>query len=84
MLNTVYKEDKDTAQIIHVQKIVDFVYYQCYREHQAATTMKRRGLKIKAKLAANIWASMSKKILQKIMSGISTTLYCPFETAFFS
>jgi hypothetical protein len=62
---TVFKADKDSAQIIHVHKIVDFLYYQCYRDQRpelAAITRKR----CKANLTANIesltgGASMLKK-----------------------
>jgi hypothetical protein len=69
MMKTVFKEDKDTAQIIHVQRIVNLLHYQCYHNHrpdQAAATMKRCGLKIKAKITTNVWASMSKKEVAKI------------------
>jgi hypothetical protein len=57
MLKTVFKEDKDTAQITHVHKIRDFLYYQWYRDQrprQSAVTRKMRGLNIKAKITANV------------------------------
>jgi hypothetical protein len=66
MMKTVFKEDKDMAQITHVHKIVDFLYYQCYNDQRPDQTRKRRGLKIKAKITANVWASMSKNEIAKI------------------
>jgi ribosomal protein L19E len=69
MIKTVFKEDNNTAHIIHVHKIVDFLYCQCYREYhpyQAATTGKMHGINIKANITDNVWASMSKKEIAKI------------------
>jgi hypothetical protein len=69
IMKTVFKEYEDKAQIIRIHKLVDFLYYQCYRDQgpdQAAVTRKRRGLNIKAKLKANVWASMTKKEITKI------------------
>jgi hypothetical protein len=34
----VFKADKDTAQIIHVHKIVDFLYCQCCRDQRPASS----------------------------------------------
>jgi hypothetical protein len=67
-LKTVFKADKDTAQIIHIHKIVDCLYYHCYQDQRpsrVAVTRKRRKLPIKAKITA-IGASMSKKEIAKI------------------
>jgi hypothetical protein len=67
---TVFKADKDMAQIINVQKIVDFLYCQSYRDHRperAEVTWKRCKVHLKANIEAIIGgASMSKKEIAKI------------------
>jgi hypothetical protein len=64
-METVFKADKDTAQIIHVHKIVDFLYYQYYQDkspERAAITWKRCKVNLTAKIEFNTsGASMSKK-----------------------
>jgi hypothetical protein len=84
MMKTVFKEDKDTAQSIYVHKIVDAVYYQCccdQRPYQAAVTRKRCGLKSKAKITANVWASMSKKEMAKSrIRGQEAKIKCKYDT----
>jgi hypothetical protein len=64
-MKTVFKADKDAAQIIHVHKNVDFLYYQCYRDQgpeQAAITRKRCKANLTAKSKSITGGtSMSKK-----------------------
>jgi hypothetical protein len=67
MTKTVFKADKDTTQIIPVHKIVDLLYYQCYRDHRpsrSTVARKRRNIIIQDKITV-IGASMSKKEIVK-------------------
>jgi hypothetical protein len=71
VMNTIFKADKDTAQIIHVHKIVDFLYYQCYRDQlpeRAAVTRKRCKVNLTAKIESTTGgvASMLKKEIATI------------------
>ena len=68
MMRTVFKEENDTAQIIHIYKVLDFLYYQCYRDQRkdrAAETRKRRKDKIQVKIEAK-GTKLSKKEIAKI------------------
>jgi hypothetical protein len=64
-MKTVFKTDKNTSQILHVHKIVDFLYYQCYRDQhpeRSAITRKRCKTNLTAKIESITGgASMSKK-----------------------